>query len=270
MGKSNDSDSLKNLQIRHAILRMIEQATGRIGAPSLGVVLPEGLRISQAAIGRILMQFDRENLTVRSGYNGRRLTEKGRQHLDTLFQTILKAKRADAFLRSLDADTKGKLVQILVVRRALENEAARLAASSITDEELADLGLVLESQVSALRANENCSAQDLLFHSLIARASRNEVLFHSLNVLRYETYMSPYVSSIRHRIHGIVESDHVGILEALRARQPEEAARCMNQHINRIIDDIERYWQSHTSQAQTASPHESFDTTGTNQEGTAY
>ena len=255
MDEATDSTPLRSLEVRHAILRMIEQATGRIGAPSLGIVLPENLRMSQAAIGRILIEFDREGLTVRKGYNGRRLTDKGRQHLESLFQAILKAKREDAFLRSLDADTKEKLIQLLVVRRALEIEAARLVAVSITDLELADLGILLESQIAALRASENYSGQDLLFHGLIARASRNEVLFHSLNVLRHETHVSPYVSPIRHVVRGIVESDHINILEALRARRPEEAACMMSQHISRIIADIERYWERHTQEGP-ASPHQ--------------
>ncbi|WP_131737276.1 FadR/GntR family transcriptional regulator [Actinomadura roseirufa] len=71
-----------------------------------------------------------------------------------------------------------ELVEILEVRRGLEVEAARLAASRRTPEDVAAIGLALTGRDAAWAAGEHTAfvEADLAFHTAVVDATHNKVL----------------------------------------------------------------------------------------------
>ncbi len=116
-------------------------------------------------------------------------------------------------------------------RRVLESAIAGMAAELITDEELVEIELNITKAARAVRKTHEFFELDLQLHSLILKASRNRILpvfiqsINKLNLMMREKtnrYLKIRQSSIR---------DHQNILETLRERNPEKAARAMEEHL---------------------------------------
>ena len=91
--------------------------------------------------------------------------------LDGLFENILAFDRDD-------------LAALLETRAALEIQAARLAATRATDEEIADLRATMDAFRAEVRAGNTGIEHDLMFHRKLAEASRNRVMRSLVGVAR--------------------------------------------------------------------------------------
>jgi len=116
-------------------------------------------------------------------------------------------------------------------RRVLESAIAGMAAELITDEELAEIELNVTRAAQAVRKPREFLELDFQLHSLILKASKNRILpvfIQSINKLnrfmreKTNSYLKIRQSAVR---------DHQLILETLRARDPEKAARAMERHL---------------------------------------
>ncbi len=130
---------------------------------------------------------------------------------------------------------RGVTNEFIEARLIVEVEVARLAARRRTDEDIARLEAALKVQEARLKG----TIDDLVdvaasFNVLLAEAAHNEVLaamiqsFVSLMVER-----GPRV----YALEGFSEWDlqeHRGLLEAVRDRDPERAARLMREHIEEL------------------------------------
>ena len=132
--------------------------------------------------------------------------------------------------------TGNDLSDLLVVREALEGMACGLAASAMTDAELADLDRLLgdHGEQESVRNGTGYYQQspDFDFHFRIVSASRNERLIHMLchdlyDLLRVYRYKSSRFSG---RATAAFD-EHLRIAAALRARDPEAAEAAMRAHI---------------------------------------
>ena len=116
-----------------------------------------------------------------------------------------------------------ELRQILEVRRALEVEAARLAATARTDEDLAELETLLAARDEAAEGpdREHFSAADTRFHLRMVAASHNPVL-----IGLYDGVSEAVQSSVA-TTHDPAQPppvSHTALLDAVRAGEPERAA----------------------------------------------
>ena len=57
-----------------------------------------------------------------------------------------------------------------------EPAVARVAATRVTDEDLADLQRILDAQRKKLKAGRSALVEDTAFHAALARATRNRVV----------------------------------------------------------------------------------------------
>lgn len=128
------------------------------------------------------------------------------------------------------------LSDILVIREALEGIACGLAATRMTDEEIAALQALLKEHGTRKSIQTGTGyyqeSKDFDFHFRIVKGSRNERLIQMLcgdlyDLLRVYRYKS---STLRGRAKKAFE-EHSEIVAALAKRSPELAELKMREHI---------------------------------------
>jgi len=133
--------------------------------------------------------------------------------------------------------------ELTQARAGVESEAAAIAAAVITDEELERLDEILRRMVAADGVDESAAqAADREFHMGIARATRNEVLVGMIEQMWEIRAQSPECR----RVYGLVcgehsgqrQSEHQGIFDALRARDPDRARAAMRGHFSRLVETL--------------------------------
>jgi GntR family hexuronate regulon transcriptional repressor len=129
--------------------------------------------------------------------------------------------------------------EVTEARRLFEGEAAALAATTITDEEIEKL----ESLLAILGANTTSEVgerADRDFHITIAEATRNSAIASVVETLWDMRYKSPMCMKMfdRARDAGVQPryDDHSQILKALKARDPQAARAAMRSHLDRVIN----------------------------------
>lgn len=132
------------------------------------------------------------------------------------------------------------VLELLEVRRILEPAAAAMAAQRMPDEEIVALRAQLES-LAAEPSVEDLVANDLEFHRLIAAGAGNRTLCSLIDSLSGPT--------TRVRIwRGLTQQDavkrtceqHLAILEAIEARQPEVARSWATVHVSGVEQWLRR------------------------------
>ncbi len=123
--------------------------------------------------------------------------------------------------------------EVYMVREALESLAVRLAAQRITDDELRQLRVILESMRDAV-AKERTDlvvSANIAFHDVIYRAAGNDTLFRLARDLSdFVRRFSAQAFANPDRASAVVE-EHERILAALRARDPDAAAAASSSHL---------------------------------------
>ena len=129
-----------------------------------------------------------------------------------------------------------------VVRRVLESEAAARAALRITPEELAEAGAILDGMRAEVFADpvidhETIMNADIAFHHLISKASDNGALAALIDALADRTILERRTIGLQHEEQvRTAFHDHERILAALTARDPDRARLLMSHHLLAIED----------------------------------
>lgn len=141
---------------------------------------------------------------------------------------------------SLDLDVGP--FELTEARMLVEGEAAGLAASMITDEEIQELADIIEKMKQENEDSIGEEVADKAFHMLIARATRNsaiESIIEDLWNLREKSeltkrmYKTVRLKGVKPRI-----DEHQDIYLALRSREPAAARTAMRLHLSRVIDSM--------------------------------
>jgi DNA-binding GntR family transcriptional regulator len=123
--------------------------------------------------------------------------------------------------------------EVYLVREALESLAVRLAAQRITDDELRQLRVILQSMRDAVakeRTDLMVSA-NIAFHDVIYRAAGNDTLFRLAKDLSdFVRRFSAEAFANPDRASAVVE-EHERVLAALEAHDPEAAAAASSSHL---------------------------------------
>ena len=138
--------------------------------------------------------------------------------------------------RPLDAK---EIFDLYEVRRSLESTAARLAVERASDDELADLERFIERSRSV---SEKTTVMELVrldeeFHERIAVLSRNAELLRILQNINARIRFCRWIDMENGR-RMTTQSEHAGVLSALKSRDASRAAEAMNTHIARRLDQI--------------------------------
>jgi DNA-binding GntR family transcriptional regulator len=132
------------------------------------------------------------------------------------------------------------LPEAILVRKALEETTARLAAERATPSQILTLHSIVERQreADAARDSEAFHQADERFHASIAEVAGHPGIWTliqqvKLQVDRYRRLTLPQAGRIA---DAIVE--HAAILAAIEARDPAQARLAMEAHLERLLRDI--------------------------------
>jgi DNA-binding GntR family transcriptional regulator len=193
-------------QVKELILERILNGTYRPGERLVETRIAAELGTSQAPVREALRDLELLRFVESEPFRGARVREVSQE----------------------------ELIEIYPVRAAIEEVAAREAASRL-DGEVDDLAAELEAMHRAADAND-LHAQvehDVAFHRLIVEAAGNRVLLETWQSLRVEA--RTIVTALRTGLdgHDIAER-HRPVLEALRARDPELAGTSLRRHVEQF------------------------------------
>ena len=145
--------------------------------------------------------------------------------------------------KALGYDPSITAFELTEARALIEGEAAALAATMITDEQLQELEESLhemadESADGTLTSEDS----DQRFHAIIAEATRNNLLISVAKDLWAIRDNSP---AVHMSYHSICETDgqkrtdeHAEIFQAIKDRDPSAARAAMHAHFARILNKL--------------------------------
>ncbi|MGQ0569017.1 MAG: FadR/GntR family transcriptional regulator [Armatimonadota bacterium] len=126
------------------------------------------------------------------------------------------------------------LADLIAVRKMIEPTMAREAARHVTPEEVHQLEAILSRQAARVDAGGLAINEDSAFHDMIARASRNQVVLKVIDVLMDLLREGRERSlQVRGRPQRSLRG-HRQILDGIRRRDGEAAARAMLNHLEQI------------------------------------
>lgn len=131
--------------------------------------------------------------------------------------------------------------ELTEARLLFEGEAAALAATQITDAELAELDELVRG-IAQGNVSGNGEIADRDLHLLIARATRNAAIVRTVSDLWDLRSTSPECALLHERARNAhvkpVVAEHTAIVEALRLRDPAQARAAMRAHLGAVIDHL--------------------------------
>jgi DNA-binding GntR family transcriptional regulator len=205
-----------------------------------------GISVAEATAGRYLRQLDERGLTRALGAKlGRVITDAGRERLEELRRLRRHDEYGARMLRAVATTEIEELMDLLYVRRAVETEAARLAARRATDEELARIEETSSRHVHDVSVGHDTVEPSMNFHRLIAEASHNRMLM-AVALLLLDPANDPLEKALGQIALDTGETldqatDHLSLAEALRSRDPDAAEAAMRAHMDKLIQAVEDY-----------------------------
>ncbi|MFJ8671872.1 FadR/GntR family transcriptional regulator [Streptomyces sp. NPDC093589] len=148
------------------------------------------------------------------------------------------------------SDTKGKVLQIVEVRRAMEGEAASLAATRATPDDVARMRQCLAAIDEAVAAGGDGVDEDLAFHQSIAESTGNAVMVSTVRylgeVLRSGIRVTRANEARRNDFIEAVRVEHHAILAAIESGDAQAAGTAVRRHMkhaaSRLQDADEGFW----------------------------
>lgn len=205
-----------------------------------------GIMVAEATAGRYLRQLDEQGYTRSPGAkSGRVITAAGRRRLAALRVLARQEHHGAQVLDAVQATARDDLVDLLYVRRAVEVEAAHLAATRATDDEIARLAAYAEEHVHEAGEGHEITAPSMNFHRMLAEASHNRLLIAVTLLL-----LDPANDPLERLLEAIAldtgtamdhVSDHLKIAAALRARDPRAVEAVMRAHMDKLVQAAEAY-----------------------------
>jgi GntR family transcriptional regulator, hexuronate regulon transcriptional repressor len=132
--------------------------------------------------------------------------------------------------------------ELTEARLMFEGEAAALAATQITDDEIAMIEQLVRDIAHENNDPRGTERADRAFHIAIARATRNNAITDAVERLWELRATSPEAALLHEKARTAnikpVVDEHSAILDALRARDPSGARAAMRNHLTQVIDSL--------------------------------
>ena len=135
----------------------------------------------------------------------------------------------------------GNIERLFELRSILETEAARLAATRRTAEQLAAIKAHLDRMGGEEKWEDGSIDADLAFHSEVARATGNSYIHTFISFVCEQIRQTIYIARRTNPLHDLVRvnvAEHIRIFEALRDRNAEAAADAMRRHIRGAAERV--------------------------------
>jgi len=174
----------------------------------------------------------------------------------TVVRGRVPANFSDFLNLPLISDAK-ETIELVEARRFIEISNVELAVNNITDENLAEMGRIVEAMHTAAAENrqDDYGRLDADFHHLLAKATGNRFLVHLFLTIRriMEQFITESFSALP-RMLGRSLSDHKRIYAALLRRDETRAVTEMKRHMQHIRKAMENLY--------TSSPPENMQPSG--------
>ncbi len=197
-------------QIATTLRQAIADGKLRPGARLLEVQISRELGTSRAPLREALIQLEREGLVTRAPNRG-------------------------TFVANVNEDL---VHEVASLRGVLEGFAARLAVTRLQREDLDRLDTILKDMSAMARRGDfpRMVELDYQFHESIMQASGHRLLYQTWTGMdrKIRVYLS--ATNLMYADMKTVVRGHVRILDALRRRDPERAARVMADHMDEVLD----------------------------------
>jgi DNA-binding GntR family transcriptional regulator len=191
-------------QIKDVILQRIVRSEYEPGVRLVETRIAQELGVSQASVREALRDLEHLGCVVHEPYRG----------------------------CSVRTFSIGELLEAFPVRAALEELGARQAAEGMDDRALDELELQFETMLRAARRGDahDFALADADFHGTIMRGAQNATLLRHWRSL--EPYLRTYITVSRPDTDlAALCEQHRPVLEALRMRDPERAAKAVLGHL---------------------------------------
>jgi len=133
-----------------------------------------------------------------------------------------------------------EMKQVNETRRLVEPPAAALAARWATDSEIMRMhDIVRQAREAPMHDTELLMNLDSQLHSTLADATRNRILATVLKGLHERSLRNWYLALSNRDQRQKVADEHDQLIEAITARNPEEAQRLMAAHIDSFKQRVE-------------------------------
>lgn len=136
--------------------------------------------------------------------------------------------------------TEKSLMDVLEVRRALEELSVQLTCERITEEEIRELGQAAENFKKTLKSKDitEIAEADVRFHDVIYMATKNQKLIQLLNNLHEQMYRYRIEYLKNEEVYPKLIKEHEEIIDRITKREKEAAAQIVCQHIDNQVSAV--------------------------------
>ena len=131
--------------------------------------------------------------------------------------------------------TEKSLMDVLEVRKALEELAVQLCCDKITGKEIEELHRAADDFRRILKTSDDVTEiaeADVRFHDILYLATGNQKLIQILNNLREQMYRYRVECIKRKESHPILIAEHEEIIRRIENKEKKEAADIVCRHID--------------------------------------
>ena len=195
--------------------------------------LSEELGISRPPLREALKAMKAIGLVATNHGSGSYVNEYGVDYIHTI-------------LRFLSVCNEGLMLDFIQLRKAIETEAARMAATNASDSQIAEMQAIHEKRKSLFADNvmnvdavrEELQSLDFDFHNVIVKASGNTIFSEFLDAIREALKVHQKYAAMSDGKSSCTIQAHEGLLDAIRRKDPDSAAEIMHKHISDIESAI--------------------------------
>lgn len=231
------------LAFRKLILEILDSRTYPVGARMISKELAAlSVTISQATVGRMLLEMDSAGLTQNVANKGRLLSPEGASELArmrSLEQENVSLHRLQELLLKMDW---GTLIDVQEARLVIEPSLAGFAAYHATRNDLARMDAILcEYDETAKNASDSLEYGDA-FHIEVARAAGKPILEAAFNLIcPQRKWNTTLLGFIQDKQRGINTISHRDIFNAIVKRDKERACELMKMHLYSVFLSLKEY-----------------------------
>lgn len=136
--------------------------------------------------------------------------------------------------------TEKSLMDVLEVRKALEELSVRLTCDRITEEEIRELKVAAEDFRETLKRADitEIAEADVRFHDVIYAATKNQKLIQLLNNLHEQMYRYRIEYLKNEEVYLKLLREHEEIISRISRGEREEAVRIVCEHIDNQVNAV--------------------------------
>jgi DNA-binding GntR family transcriptional regulator len=137
----------------------------------------------------------------------------------------------------------GALPEAIIIRKALEETTARLAAERATRAQVAGIEALLKRQreTAAQGDQKAFHAADEAFHAAVADAAGHPRIWTLVQQVKVQVDRFRQLTLPQKGRMALVIREHTAVAAAIRRREPQAAAARMGAHLERLLGDIEGF-----------------------------